>query len=119
MFVAKCHCGDVRLVARTEPESLTRCNCSICHRLGALWAYYAASDVQIEAAAGALEIYRWAEETMIFHRCRRCGCTTHYTAREADGDLVALNGRMAELEAIGDIPLRDFDGRDSWRYLDE
>ena len=34
-----CHCGAVRWRFEGAPESATSCNCSICRRHGALWAY--------------------------------------------------------------------------------
>ena len=51
---ATCHCGSVRIRVRRAPRTVTRCNCSICRRYGALWAYYGASAVQIEAPKGGL-----------------------------------------------------------------
>ena len=41
-----CHCGAVRIRVRQAPRTVTSCNCSICRRYGALWAYYQASSVQ-------------------------------------------------------------------------
>ena len=34
-----CHCGAVRWRFEGVPTSATSCNCSICRRHGALWAY--------------------------------------------------------------------------------
>jgi hypothetical protein len=34
-----CHCGNVTWTLDTPPESVTACNCTICRRYGALWAY--------------------------------------------------------------------------------
>lgn len=51
---ATCHCGSVRIRVRRAPRTVTRCNCSICRRYGALWAYYGASAVQIETPKGGL-----------------------------------------------------------------
>ena len=120
MFEAECHCGNLKLIAVGRPSSITRCNCSICYRLGALWAYYAQRDVEIVQVEGASDTYAWGEKTIVYHRCDKCGCTTHYTAADDDGgELVAINCRMARPVEIGAIPVRDFDGLDSWKYLDE
>ena len=57
---------------------------------------------------------------MTYYRCGKCGCTTHYTTREDDGsETTAINARMVAAEAIAAIPRRNFDGADSWTYLDE
>lgn len=102
------------------PASLTRCNCSICHRLGALWAYFDAAKVTVHSGNNPVDIYRWGKKSITYHRCGECGCTTHYTTTEADGsDLVAVNCRMAPAALIEAIPIRRFDGMKTWRYLDE
>lgn len=120
MLTAECHCGNIRLAAGEMPESLTSCNCSYCYRLGALWAYYDLKDVDIETDHGAVDEYRWGEQTITYHRCADCGCTTHYTTLDEDGsELIAINCRMAPATAIADIPVRVFDGLVSWKYLDE
>ena len=119
MFAIECHCGNLKLVATEPPSSITRCNCSICHRLGALWAYYEQDKVTIASRGQPNQSYAWGEKTITYHRCGVCGCTTHYTGTADDGgDLIAINCRMARPSDISSIPLREFDGRVSWKYLD-
>lgn len=120
MFSVECHCGNLALTASRAPASMTNCNCSICHRLGALWAYYDRNDVELHGAGEPADTYRWGEKTITYHRCGRCGCTTHYTATKKDGsELIALNCRMAPEAQTAAIRVRRFDGLDSWRYLDD
>ncbi len=45
MFNLECHCGNIKLFPEAPPGSLTSCNCSICRRLGALWAYFNLGEV--------------------------------------------------------------------------
>ena len=128
MFKTECHCGKVKLKSAEFPADITRCNCSICYRLGALWAYYPETEVKIEAAGGMLTVYAWGEEKMLFHRCTNCGCTncgctncgctTHYTSVEENGHKkIAINARMSDAEKIQHIQIRDFDGANSWKYF--
>ncbi len=49
-----CHCGQVRVEATRAPDEVTHCNCSICKRLGALWAYYHPDEVRIEGQTSAI-----------------------------------------------------------------
>ncbi len=120
MFSVDCHCGNLRLVANESPYSLTSCNCSICNRLGAIWAYYDRKNVEIVSGDKMKNTYSWGEKTITFHRCGECGCTTHYTAAESDGsELVAINCRMAKLSDISEITIREFDGLTTWKYVDE
>jgi hypothetical protein len=120
MLTAECHCANIKLTASEMPSSLTSCNCSYCNRLGALWAYYARTDVDIVFRDKPAVEYRWGEKTITYHRCGNCGCTTHYTTLEDDAsDLVAINCRMAPTTTIADIPIRMFDGLVTWKYLDD
>ena len=120
MFSVACHCGNLKLVASEPPSEITSCNCSICHRLGALWAYYDEADVKVTIGDAPENTYSWGEKTITYHRCGTCGCTTHYTATEVDGnELIAINCRMAQLPDVSEIPVRKFDGLITWRYLDE
>lgn len=52
MIEASCHCGAVRILVAERPWVLTACNCSLCRRLGTLWAYYRPDEVAIVAGAG-------------------------------------------------------------------
>ena len=74
MIEASCHCGAVRLEIAQRPERLTSCNCSICRRLGALWA----GTVTLVAAhpdEPAITIMRqtepvvWGVVTWVLHPC--------------------------------------------------
>ncbi|MCG6890373.1 MAG: aldehyde-activating protein [Gammaproteobacteria bacterium] len=120
MFNAECHCGNLKLAASAPPASITRCNCSMCNRLGALWAYYDEENVKVTSGSKPGNTYAWGEKTITYHRCGECGCTTHYTTTDDDGrELISVNCRMAQLSDIANIPVREFDGLVTWKYLDE
>ena len=120
MFETSCHCGNISLKASPSPSSLTECNCSICRRYAALWAYYSAARVEIEIREAGSDVYAWGEKTIDYHRCPVCGCCTHYSTRLASGKTrVAINARMAPVDDIAGIRLRRFDGARSWIYIDE
>jgi hypothetical protein len=76
MVEASCHCGAVRISVSTPPTEVTSCNCSICRRLGSLWAYYDPADVEI---IGDTAQYIWGDRMLALHHCQTCGCTTHWT----------------------------------------
>ena len=119
MFETRCHCGNVQLSMNEVPKDITRCNCSICHRYGALWAYYTGEQVSIIQKDHLIETYQWATKKITFHACSKCACTTHYTGIRKDGSVkVGINTRMAEHELIKDIPVRLFDGANTWKYID-
>ncbi len=117
--VAICHCGAIRIRVRQLPRTLTSCNCSICRRYGALWAYYQGSSVTIEAPRGSLATYSWNRRTREYHRCKTCGCVTHYTYRKKrTRESIAVNGSNFDLSVISAARVRHFDGAGTGRYVD-
>lgn len=119
MFSASCHCGAVKLEFDELPQTLTECTCSICHRLGAQWAYYTRRQVSIVGSSELQRAYLWGDRCIEFYHCKTCGCTTHYESVEKNDDSrVAINMRMMALEHTEDIPVRKFDGADTWKFLD-
>ena len=121
MLTGQCHCGNISFSADTSPKIVTECNCSICNRYGARWAYYKPSAVTLLVRDEQTKTYRWGDEMIDFHHCPRCGCMTHYTGTGKDNepkDRIALNIRMCALEQTADIRIRHFDGANSWTYLD-
>ncbi len=119
MITASCHCGAVRIELDAPPARLTECNCSICRRLGALWAYYTRDQVRFVMAADATHAYAHGDRTLAFHHCRTCGCTTHWASlRPENPDRVGINARLFPPEDRTGIPVRHFDGAETWTYLD-
>ena len=60
-----------------DDEAITsgvRCNCSLCHRRGAVMSdrYYAAGDITISGLE-ACTVYIWGDRMMNHYFCRRCG----------------------------------------------
>lgn len=123
MYTASCHCGTVKLELQTKPRQLTQCNCSLCRRYGALWAYFQRRRVRVMAKRSDLAVYSWLGQRFEFFRCATCGCVTHYqrTERRADGsDMGAVNLRNIDNPTIiAHVPIRLLDGASSWRALSE
>ncbi len=104
---AYCHCGAVHLAVPEPPTSVNECNCSICHRLGTLWAYYPLAAVHID---GPTTTYAWGERSIDFHRCAGCGCTTHWAPRD-DGTRLGINARLFAPQVLAALPVRHSDNR--------
>jgi hypothetical protein len=118
-----CHCGKVRLELPRVPRSLTQCNCSICRRYGVLWAYYERRALRVSGGKAALATYTWRNRVREYHRCKACGCVTHYeyrTRKRADGsDTVGVNVRnVDDPERVAHVPIKLLDGAKTWRVLD-
>lgn len=112
-----CHCGAVSFNAVPNGRFLVECNCSICRKLGAIWLHGPPADLTIDAPEGATITYSWGEKGIAFHSCATCGCTTHWSSNTGNGR-AAVNIRLANPVVMAAMPLRHFDGADSWTFLD-
>ncbi|NVJ61177.1 MAG: GFA family protein [Gammaproteobacteria bacterium] len=114
-----CHCGNVQVVASQSPVDLTACNCSICRRYAAYWAYYSPEQVTVSYRQEPL-VYSWKDRSIEFNFCSNCGCITHYHTTETSPEQkVGINFRMATVAEIENLQLRHLDGASSWQYLEE
>ena len=107
-----CHCGAVHWrVTRCERDA-TVCNCTICRRYGAIWAY----DWQGEGieVTGRTRPYRRADSGEIeFHFCPTCGCVSHWQAHDPDSQgrtRIAVNLRLGDPARVAGFPVLHFDG---------
>ena len=119
MIESSCHCGAVKLEIGAAPETVTDCNCSICRRYGVLWAYYSPTQVRLAGKHRATEIYMWDDKSLEFHRCRVCGCVTHWAPVDKTVDRMGVNARLMAPEVLAHARVRRLDGANSWKYLDE
>lgn len=123
MITATCHCGDITLQTSQKTATLTQCNCSICRRYGAMWAYYSRKSVSITAKPGSLKPYHWGDGKIDFYHCTRSGCVTHHgrSVTKIDGtDTLAINMRNADdTRLAGSITVEMLDGASTWEILDQ
>ena len=112
MLHASCHCGAVRLEINRKPRTLTECNCSICRRYAARWAYTTKTSVAIISESDATKTYVYGKKTFEYHFCKRCGCVTHYERINIKNkNRIGVNARMIEPDELGSPPLRTLDVR--------
>jgi hypothetical protein len=109
---ATCHCGAVRFEVARPPENVYDCNCSICRRLGTLWAYYRPDEVRRVRGPDSTRSYRWGPGDIEFHTCATCGCTTHWQAAvNADAARkMGINARLMDELDRSTIHVRRIDG---------
>lgn len=117
VITGSCHCGAVRYEYRHTPRWTTSCNCSICRRLGVLWIYAFIPRITV---TGPTRSYAHGEKSIAFHSCAHCGCTTHWENLRPEGDQarMAVNLRLADPDVVASVPVRHFDGADTWEFLD-
>ena len=100
------------------PEYATTCNCTLCRRWGALWAYgFKDEDFRV---SGDTQTYLREPRTIEFHFCHDCGCVAYWctTGPGEDGRFYgAVNLRLAEPAPIGSVQVRYFDGLEKFEAL--
>lgn len=116
MYEAVCHCGKVVVGVARKPRSLTQCNCSICRRYGALWAYYKAESARVLKGKGALAVYRRTPRGLGFHHCKSCGCVMFHR-RESTGRM-GVNARNFDPEFVAQVRISLLDGDSTWKVLE-
>jgi len=112
-----CHCGAVQWSFKGMPDGATACNCTVCRRYGALWAYdYEDEGIKV---TGPTQTYVRGK-AIEFHFCPGCGCVSHWLARSVGEDgrrRIAVNLRLAEPDAVAKIPIDHFEGLVSFEDL--
>ncbi len=119
MLIGTCHCGAITIELPHAPEKATSCNCSLCRRLGTIWAYYEFGTVKITGHPEHTQAYIQGDRTLSTIRCATCGCVTHWEPlpRKA-GARHGVNLRNFDPALLESIVVRRFDGADTWQFLD-
>ena len=86
------------------------CNCSLCHRVGALWHGVSDGDLRIDEGTDELVCYQFNTMTAKHYFCRHCGVHP-FTRPRLDPARWAVNLRCLEGVDAATLPLRQFDGR--------
>jgi hypothetical protein len=107
---ASCHCGAVRIEVAAAPSELNDCGCSICRRMGTLWAYYRPDEVRIAPPSGATDVYMWGPKQIEFHRCRVCGNVTHWAPADRARPRMGINARLMEPAVVAAAQVRKSSG---------
>jgi len=116
MLTLSCHCGRVRLDVAKRPDFIHECNCSLCAKAGARWAYFHPSEVTV--AGDTITYCRTdkPEPGADIGFCPTCGTITHFTltaeAQAKHGNsMMGVNLRLAGEADLAGIELRYPDGR--------
>ncbi len=120
MLKGRCHCGQVGWRFDGVPDHATACNCSMCRRRGALWGYgHEGINVHVD---GEPAVYVWGDAALGTHFCPTCGIVAYWRGLTTDAEgrrRMGFNLRLAEPEAVADIPVHHLDGFDSWKGVND
>ena len=114
MLTGSCHCGDAHWSLEGDPGSVTACNCTLCRRYGALWAYdYEDERITISGPTTAYRRQGKADPSLEIRFCPSCGCVICWRGLRLGQDgrrRIAVNVRLAPPEAVADLQIDHFDG---------
>lgn len=106
-----CHCGSVQFEVDLPNgfEDLSRCNCSICARRGAVVTSVPLDAFRILQGAENSTLYQFNTKTAEHYFCSTCGIYTHHR-RRSNPNQFGVN--VACIEGVnpfelGDIPTTD------------
>ena len=116
MLKLSCHCGQIRIEIQKRPDYINECNCTLCSKSGARWAYFHPSEVSVEGAAKGYCREDKDDPAAEIQFCGKCGSTTHFvlTASAASrfgANLMGVNMRLVDERDLAGVELRYPDGR--------
>lgn len=121
MLMGSCHCGRAHWTLEGDPGSITACNCTLCRRYGALWAYdYEGERISVRGPTASYRRPGKADPSLEMLFCPTCASVLSWRGLrlEADGRRrMAVNLRLAEPEAVAPLPIDHFDGLDTFDDL--
>jgi hypothetical protein len=94
-----CHCGGLRYEVDLDlDKGSLRCNCSLCGKSRAWFAFAPAEKFTLTSGEGAEIRYRWTppnrpEPNLTYHICSMCGVRTHAEGRDPKGNAVVAGWR--------------------------
>lgn len=117
MLKLSCLCGQSRVETEQRPEYLHECNCALCRKSGARWAYLNPADVVVTGETRGYTREDKDDPGADLRFCPRCGVTTHFVLTESavakHGNVVmGLNVRLVPESELAGVELRFPDGAD-------
>lgn len=116
MLNLACLCGQVRVRIDKQPDYINECNCTLCSRTGARWAYLHPSEVSVEGTTKGYCREDKDDPAAQIRFCPNCGSTTHFVLTASavskfGNSLVGINMRLADERDLAGVELRYPDGQ--------
>lgn len=121
-YTGSCHCNNVRYEVDLDlSKGTARCNCSICTKARAWFAFVNAEQLRMLAGEDSMAEYRWTPQGkpgpfLTYRFCKTCGVRVYAT-----GDAEFMGGRFFALavatlddvdaDELAAAPMKFIDGR--------
>lgn len=115
MLKLSCLCGQIRVEIQKRPDFINECNCTLCSKSGARWAYFHPSEVSVAGTTKGYSREDKDDPAAEIQFCPNCGSTTHFTLTPSAvakfGNVqLGVNVRLADERDLAEIELRYPDG---------
>lgn len=111
-YAGGCHCERVRYEVAADLAMVAACNCSICQKRGALWAFASPDQFTLRSGGDELTDYQFAKKVIHHLFCKTCGVGSFSRGKAPDGrDAVAINVRCLDDVDIAALKTVPFDGK--------
>lgn len=114
----QCHCGQITITLPSAPDTCKVCNCTLCRRVGGVWAYYKVGTVRIDGHPEHTERYIQGDKSLATIRCKHCGIVTHWEPI-GEYDKMGVNLRNFPVAMTQNVVKNRFDGADAWALVDD
>src|SRR5258705_9457556 len=90
-------CSKVGCGATADISSVVTCNCSLCQKRGALWAFVPAENFGLRAGSDDLRDYQFGKRSIHHLFCPQCGVGAFSRGTNPKGgEMVAVNVRCLD-----------------------
>lgn len=116
MLNLSCLCGQITVKLGKRPDFIHECNCTLCAKTGARWAYFHPSEVSVEGTASGYCRSDKDKPNARIQFCPTCGVTTHFVLTEqaiaeVGNTLMGVNMWLADAHDLAGTELRYPDGQ--------
>jgi hypothetical protein len=111
-YSGSCHCGAVAFTVEVDPSTALKCNCSICTKTGAVWAFAPKTKFALKSGEAKQGDYQFCKKTLHHRFCTACGVESYAEGAMPDGTpTVGINLRCLEDVDVDKLSPRPWDGR--------
>ena len=111
-YTGGCHCGGIRYETTTDLATVISCNCSICTKRGALWAFVKPEQFGLRSGGEDLADYQFNRKVIHHMFCPVCGIESFARGTAPDGSgMIAINVRCLDDVDPAALEIKRFDGK--------
>jgi hypothetical protein len=108
-----CHCGAVKFEVQVDATAGSRCNCTVCTKVGGLTGIVKPEAFRLLSGEQDLSYYEWGWKTAKRYFCKSCGvsCFGRGFLEQVGGDYVSVFFNALDDVDPADVKVTYWDGR--------